>query len=330
MRARSSSRPMTGQRYGWEGQARRSSPSSALPIGSVSARQRFSSSTTRFSDSSAPAVSLSDGDAVRFEPQHQLERGRRDGLVVAGVVGRGVGVRRAPLGLDQAVVLLRSVVLGPGEHEVLEEMGDAGDARALVDRAGPVPDGHVHGAGGRVGREQEPHAVLERHEPHVGGRGDSGGRGRGRCAAIARGAGARAAAITRSTSIPDGFMRRGPFAWSRSMQSGGGPGSPQGDHTDCGAPAARSPAPGPPRSAPPAGTSIVPRPACIRGTPPGPHAAPGAAKRAPGGKRIAAAGASVAPRPRQVFPGPHGPARGYRMTMKRFWAVKEPDSIRYM
>ena len=51
---------------------------------------------------------------------------------------------------------------------------------------------------------------------------------------------------------------------------------------------------------------------------------------APGGKTAAAAGAVVAPRPRKVLPGPRGPANGYRMTMKRFWALKLPDSIRYM
>ena len=87
------------------------------------------------------------------------------------VVGHGVGV--AARGLDGAVELAHGVVLRLREHQVLEQVGEAGLARGLVlvARADAEP-GHVADAGrGRVGREhdrrgrwQAPLADAERPE----------------------------------------------------------------------------------------------------------------------------------------------------------------------
>ncbi len=106
-------------------------------------------------DDAALLVELGLGDgalevahAVRLHPQDEVEGRDRDVLEVVGpvLVGRAVEVGRADLlhGLEVVVV----VVLAAVEHQVLEEVGEAGLAGLLVLRADVVPD--VEGDDGRL------------------------------------------------------------------------------------------------------------------------------------------------------------------------------------
>ncbi len=78
--------------------------------------------------------------AVRFHPQRHVERGGRHGLEIVRAVepGRAVLVGRAgELERAEEFVL---VILRALEHQVLEEMREAGLARRLVGRADVIPD----------------------------------------------------------------------------------------------------------------------------------------------------------------------------------------------
>ncbi len=107
--------------------------------------------------------------AVRFHPQRDVERGRRHVLEIIGAVfvRRAVLVGRAdPLErLDVVIVEMFAAV----EHQVLEQMREAGPAGPLVLGAHVVPD--VHGHDGRlvVLVHQQRQAVFQ-DEPLIGDR----------------------------------------------------------------------------------------------------------------------------------------------------------------
>ena len=99
--------------------------------------------------------------AVRLEPEDPVERGDGDVLEVVGaiLVRRAVEVRRTDR-LDRLEIVV-VVVLAAVEHQVLEEVREAGLARLLVLRADVIP--HVHGGDGRlvVLVHEERQAVLQ-------------------------------------------------------------------------------------------------------------------------------------------------------------------------
>ena len=105
--------------------------------------------------------------AVGLEPEREVERGGRHVLEVVGAVfvRRAVQVGGADA-LERALELL-VVVLAPVEHQVLEQVGEAGPAGALVLRADVIPD---------VDRDDRRLVVLvdehgqavRQHEPLVG------------------------------------------------------------------------------------------------------------------------------------------------------------------
>ncbi len=81
--------------------------------------------------------------AIRLEPQRQIERAHRHVLVIVRTVEpRGAvhlgGAGRLERAEELVVEVLRAI-----EHEVLEQMREAGAARPLVLAAHVVP--HVHG-----------------------------------------------------------------------------------------------------------------------------------------------------------------------------------------
>jgi hypothetical protein len=95
---------------------------------------------------------------VGFHLHHQPETVGGDALEIGGVVLGGEGVVGAAVFLNHAGKLARFHIVGGLEHQVLEEMGDAGAARLLVGGAGAVPD-HVHHHRGAV--------ILDHHHLHA-------------------------------------------------------------------------------------------------------------------------------------------------------------------
>ena len=107
---------------------------------------------------------------VEDEVLHPLGLERRRGpaapapaatVAVVGPVDPGRGVGLAADRLEQAVELAGAEVLGLVEHEVLEEVRDAGAAVALVARADAEPGLEGDDRRGVVGQEQHQEAVGE-------------------------------------------------------------------------------------------------------------------------------------------------------------------------
>ena len=78
--------------------------------------------------------------AVGLEPQHTFQVIGGEGLPIDGLVEGGVGVDLAAGLTNQAHVLLGGDVFRAAEHEVLEQVGEAGAAGLLVLRADVIPD----------------------------------------------------------------------------------------------------------------------------------------------------------------------------------------------
>ena len=93
---------------------------------------------------------------VRLEVEHRLQRLGGEVVVVHGDVVGGVGVGAAAVRLQHLVELLGAVLLRPVEHHVLEEVADAGDARALVARAHPEEGVEAHHRRVVVGHQPDP------------------------------------------------------------------------------------------------------------------------------------------------------------------------------
>ena len=103
------------------------------------------------------------GHAIRLEEERQLQRVRRHvDDVVGAVVGRRAVVVAAGR-LEQRVELAFLHVLRALEHQVLEEVREAGAAGPLVGRAHVIPDvdGHDGHAGVAVQDHVEPVGELE-------------------------------------------------------------------------------------------------------------------------------------------------------------------------
>ena len=106
--------------------------------------------------------------AVRFHPQRELERAGGHDFPVVGAIGVGRSVQRGARALKRmkvaAVVVLRSL-----EHQVLEEVREAGVARPLVLRSDVIPEVHGDDRAGVVLVQQHVEAVGERvlREPDV-------------------------------------------------------------------------------------------------------------------------------------------------------------------
>ena len=82
--------------------------------------------------------------AVRLDLHHQVQPIDRERLEVGGVIDTGEGVLRAAVARDDAREFARRQNLGALEHQMLEEMSDAGNADRLVGGADFVPD-HLGG-----------------------------------------------------------------------------------------------------------------------------------------------------------------------------------------
>ena len=82
--------------------------------------------------------------AVGLHPQRGVQRSARHGLEVVGAVEPGGAVHVGGADLFERLVISALVVLRAGEHQVLEQMGEAGLAGRLVAGADVVPDAHCH------------------------------------------------------------------------------------------------------------------------------------------------------------------------------------------
>ncbi len=100
--------------------------------------------------------------AVRLEIEHEVELIRCDVDVVRGDVLRGERVVLAAVLLDEPRELLGAVARRPLEHQMLEEMRDAGRAPVLVARADSVPHLERHDRTPRVLDQQDAQPVVER------------------------------------------------------------------------------------------------------------------------------------------------------------------------
>ena len=77
-------------------------------------------------------VQLQVNQAVGFQLQAQFQVFRRQIFKIGGVILGGEGVDLPALGLEDAGELFGPQGLGAPEHQMLEEVGNAGDARQLV------------------------------------------------------------------------------------------------------------------------------------------------------------------------------------------------------
>ena len=97
--------------------------------------------------------------AIGLEEQRQLERVRGDVLVIVGAIVGGRAVVVAAGGLEPVVELAFRHVHRSFEHDVLEEMREAGAAGPLVARADVIPDVHGHDRHARVAMQDHVQAV---------------------------------------------------------------------------------------------------------------------------------------------------------------------------
>ena len=122
-------------------------------------RERRSSRMTSRSVSTSFSVEPQVDHAVGFHLHHRAEPILGDALEVCGRVLAGEGVVLAAEASDDFGELADRDLVGRLEHQMLEEVGDAGTSALLVGGADPVPD-HV-GDDGRavVGDDHDLHAV---------------------------------------------------------------------------------------------------------------------------------------------------------------------------
>ena len=103
---------------------------------------------------------------VGLEEQGPLQRLGRQRLEVVRVVLVGRAVERAAGGLHEPGVLHLRHVRRALEHQVLEEVGEAGAALGLVAHADVVEDAHRHDGHAAVGGQDDPQAVVQREALH--------------------------------------------------------------------------------------------------------------------------------------------------------------------
>ncbi len=103
--------------------------------------------------------------AVRFHPQRQVQGGGRHGLEVVGAVGPGGAVHVVSADFLERLEIAALVVFRAGEHQVFEQVGEAGLAGRLVAGADVVPDAHRH---------HRRLVVLVHHHGQAVGQGEAG------------------------------------------------------------------------------------------------------------------------------------------------------------
>ena len=108
------------------------------------------------------------GHAVGLELHHGLEMLAGHALEIGGVVVGGEGVLLAAEPRDGLRELAGRVLLGALEHQVLEEMGDAGLAERIVGRAVAVPDHVGDDRRAVIGNDDDVEAVVEREGADLG------------------------------------------------------------------------------------------------------------------------------------------------------------------
>ena len=109
---------------------------------------------------------------VGLEEERELERSGWQQLEVVRVVGMGRAVERAAGGLHVFGMLGLPDVLRALEHEVLEEVGEAGAVGRLAAEAHVVVDGDGHDGCGAIRRDDDAQAVRQGETLDlIGGRG---------------------------------------------------------------------------------------------------------------------------------------------------------------
>ncbi len=101
------------------------------------------------------------GHPVGLQPEADVELVGRQGLEVVGAVEVGRRVADAARALDDGHVLGLGDVRRALEHEVLEEVGEAGPALRLVLGADVVPEVDGHHRGQVVGRHDDAQAIRQ-------------------------------------------------------------------------------------------------------------------------------------------------------------------------
>jgi hypothetical protein len=82
--------------------------------------------------------------AVRLHPQRHVQRGGRHGLEIVGAVKPGGAVLVGGTGQFEGFEVFVLVILRALEHQVFEQMREAGFAIRFVRRADVVPDADRH------------------------------------------------------------------------------------------------------------------------------------------------------------------------------------------
>ena len=122
-------------------------------------------------------VALGRDDLVgEDEPGHPVGLERHAGfqvllgdlLEIGGEIVAGEGVLLAADLGDEFRELALGMALGALEHQMLEEMGDAGLARRIVGRAVAVPDHMGDDGGAMVGNDDDVEAVVENEMRDLG------------------------------------------------------------------------------------------------------------------------------------------------------------------
>ena len=108
------------------------------------------------------------GHAVGFKLHHCLEMLLGDALEISGVVLCGEGVFLAAHGRDDLGEFPVRVRRRSLEHQVLEEMGNAGLARFLIRRADLVPDHMGDDRGAMIGDNHDLQAIGEFEGGEIG------------------------------------------------------------------------------------------------------------------------------------------------------------------
>ncbi|MCU7374351.1 hypothetical protein PEC18_26810 [Paucibacter sp. O1-1] len=110
-------------------------------------------------------VQVQIGHALGLGPEHRFQMVGRHGAVVDRHVLGGEGIVAATHVLGHAVELLVGHMPRALEHQVLEEMGQAGASHRIVLAADPVPELHADaGAGHRQGQHGQPVCQLPARE----------------------------------------------------------------------------------------------------------------------------------------------------------------------
>ncbi len=125
-------------------------------------RWRRSSTITSRSEAKVSSREAQIAHAVGFHAHDQLEPVARDALVIGGVVPGRERVVLAAIAGDGAREFARRDLARALEHQVFEEVRDAGMAARLVSRADAIPDHVRDHRRAAIGDHHDLHAVAER------------------------------------------------------------------------------------------------------------------------------------------------------------------------